>query len=316
MINKKTLILIALLATSVGINIYQYFYFPNKTDSDTPKNNKPIYKLIDPINQPIIDSNIDNQTIILHFNELKPQVESEIEKYNEKSHTGIFLQDIKTGAWLGINEREGFFPASLLKVPIMLAILKKVDRNEITLEDTIILEESDIDQNAGDLYEIGVGAELTVWDLIKAMILSSDNTAKNALKRQLTEAELNAVFTHVGIPNPYLPENDQTVTPRGYTRLLKSIYYASFLSPELSEKAMDIMTDTEMENLISARIPSEVQVAHKFSERPDGLGDCGIIYHPKNPYLICILTKEMEVPKAKALISSLSEIVYNYVSSQ
>lgn len=231
-INNKLLVVSTLLVLSIITNIALIIKI-NKSPAASiqPVSTNQNYRLVSPLKTPLIDDNeTQDPTIVLHFNDAKPLVEAEIAKAGAQENVGIFLQDINTGAWLGINEREGFLPASMLKVPIMIAILKQIDRNEIEFESIIEIEGADIDPYAGTLYQKGPGAKLTVWELIKEMILSSDNTAKNALKRQLTSAELNAVFTHVGIPNPYI-EAEQTVTPRGYTRVLKSLYYSSFLSP-------------------------------------------------------------------------------------
>lgn len=173
-----------------------------------------------------------------------------------------------------------------------------------------------MDENSGNLYKEGERTKISVWNLVKTMILTSDNTAKNALRRQLSDMEINSVFAHIGIPNPYIESNGSLVSPRGYSRIFKSLYLSTFLNPKESEKLLDVATDTAMENLISAGVPPEIQVAHKFGERPDGLSDCGIIYHPQNPYYLCIMIKEMEIPKAKELIADLSGIIYDFVSKE
>lgn len=301
---------------SLGLNLFLFTKSSSRQEKTTQTPQEQKYKLTNPLKKAVIDSNLEDNIAILHYAELKPKLEEEIKKYNSKDNIAIFLQDIYTGAWLGINEQEGFTPASLLKIPILMAVLKKIDRNEIKLTDLIILNTEDLDKNAGQLYQKGAGAKISVWDLCKAMILGSDNTAKNALKRQLSDEELNAVFAHVGIPNPYFVQNGQTVSPRGYTRLFKSLYFSTFLSPVLSEKALDLTTDTEMENLISAGVPPEIQVAHKFGERPDGISDCGIIYIPRNPYYLCFMSKDLEISKVKELISTLSKLTYEFISSK
>lgn len=311
----KKQIIYAVFIISLSLNFFLVFKLRQEKNNKAIARDEP-YKLINFNQKEFIDSNIQNENAILHFNNLKPQIEQEIDKFDARENIGIFLQDSQTGAWLGINEREGFNPASLLKVPIMLAVMKKVKLNEISLDDTLEITSEDIDKNSGELYEKGAGYQMSIWKFIEEMILSSDNTAKNVLKRQLTDAELNSVFTHIGIPNPYSQSSDSMVTPRGYTRLFKSLYFSSYLSQELSEKALEITTDTKMENLLSAGIPYEVQVAHKYGERPDGLSDCGIVYHPKNTYYICVMTRNMEIPKAKKLIINLSKITYDFFSEE
>src|SRR4030042_4888148 len=311
--NKK---IMSVLILSLVLNAYLVFRLHGNQNNDPSKENSPDHKLINPLQKEAIDSNIQADSAILHYSGLKEQLEKEIGGLENEKNIGLFLQDSQTGAWLGINEKEGFNPASLLKMPIMMAILKKVDRGEINLNDKIKLAEEDLDQNSGQLYQKGAGWEISVWDLLKEMILASDNTAKNALKRQLSETELNAVFAHVGIPNPYLDSNGQMVTPRGYSRMFKSLYFSTFLPDSLSEKALDLTTDTRMENLISAGFPAEIQTAHKYGERPDGVSDCGIIYNPKSAYFLCVMTKDIEISKVKELIVSSSRIIYDFVSSQ
>jgi len=310
---KKVFSLLFILSLSLNLALL-YFLVYQKTAANQPTAEKTSYRLTKPLQKNIIDSNISEQSTFLHYGDLKAQIEPEIKRSNATDNIGIFLQDNQTGAWLGINERKGFLPASLLKVPIAMAVLKKVDRDEIKLTDTIELTEEDLDKGAGTLYQKGSGAKLTVWEAIKIMILTSDNTAKNALKRQLEDAEINAIFTHVGVPNPYQSQTVEVVSPRGFSRIFKALYLATFLSPDLSEKLLDLATDTQVENLISAGVPSEIQVSHKYGERPDGLADCGIIYHPKSPYLLCIMTHNLELSKAKELIISTSKIIYRFVS--
>lgn len=315
---NKYCILYTLIVTSISLNVYLgYQTYVNKNFVVKPIATKEnLYRYTKPLQKPTIDSNVSENTNILHYMDLKPQMEAEINKFDTNSNTGLFLQDIQTGAWLGINEREGFIPASLLKVPIAMAIFKKVERDEIKLSDTIKLTKEDIDEKSGTLYQKGASSTLTIWEAIKIMILTSDNTAKNVLKRQLNDEELNATFTHVGIPNPYQPQNGQVVSPRGYSRIFKALYFSTFLTAENSEKLLDLATDTQMENLISAGVPSEIQVSHKYGERPDGISDCGIIYHPYNPYLLCIMTRNTEPPEANKLIVNLSKIIYTFVSSR
>lgn len=315
---SKKVLLAILLVLSVSLNIvFLYQTFSNRKCTEKSSSpNSPSYRFVNPLQKEMIDSNISQTSSVLHYVDLKPQVESEISTSNASQNIGIFLQDTQTGAWLGINEREGFTPASLLKVPIAMAILKKVDRDEMKLADTIELAEDDLDTAAGTLYQKGVGAKLTIWEALKIMILTSDNTAKNVLKRQLDDAELNAVFVHVGIPNPYQPQNGQTVSPRGYSRIFKALYFSTFLSPALSEKLLDLATDTQVESLISAGVPAEIQISHKYGERPDGIADCGVIYHPKNPYFLCIMTRDMELTKAKNLITTASKTIFDFVHSK
>lgn len=151
------------------------------------------------------------------------------------------------------------------------------------------------------------------------MITFSDNTAKSALSRQLNDEEIDGLFNHVGIA-PYSESvYNRLVSPRGYLRLFKSLYYSTYLSPEMSEFALELTTDTKVESLIPKGVPYEIQVAHKFgyynNRGQEGVHDCGIVYHPRNPYFLCIMTKDLGMQKSIELIPELSKEIFDYVDS-
>jgi len=274
-------------------------------------------RFVKPLDSQLIDSNTETTKYILQYQGLKEVIQSEIGIYNTGT-VGVFVQDTKTGAWSGMNERNGFYPASLLKIPIMMATLKKVELGETKLTDTITLVQDDLDNGWGELYKSGAGAKFTVQQLLEEMIKTSDNTAKNALKRQLTMTEIDEVFVHVGIPDPYKVVNSQTVSPRDYTRLFKALYYSTFLSPHYSEIALNLAVDGSEEDLISKKLPPEIQVSHKFGIYEDEgiLHDCGVVYHPKNPYFICVMTSGIDITLSKELISRISKDTYDYVNKE
>ncbi len=305
-------VIFILLILSLAGNVFLF----NKIKNNQPPSQEKFALLSTSANIPI-DSNMQSSGVILHFVPLKGKIEEKLKSLSAEQKFGIYLQDIHSGAWFGINEKEGFMPASLLKIPIAMAVLKKIENKEIKEDQKIEIIQEDVDALAGAADRLKVGGEETVWNLMKLMIKDSDNTAKNVLKRQLRPEEINEVFTHVGIENPYLKEDEnQLVTSRQFSRLFKALYFSTFLTPEFSEKLLDLTTETRVESLIAAGVPWEIQVAHKYGERFDLLHDCGIIYHPVNPYFLCIMTSKIELPEAQSLMKEISAEVYKFVSNQ
>jgi beta-lactamase class A len=306
-------ILFILFILSFAGNIF-LFYKVNNLKQFTSTGNQ--YNLIKKINNTNIDSNIQSDKIILHFRPLRLNLESKIStlQLDESQKIGFYLQDILTGTWLGINEKEGFIPASLLKVPIAMSIFKKVENKELDLEKKIKIIEEDIDPLAGVDERYKVGEEKSIYELVKLMLILSDNTAKNVLKRQLLPEEINSVFTHIGIENPYIQiDEKQLVTPRQFSRIFKALYYSTYLSPEYSEMILTFLTETRVEKLISAGVPWEIQVAHKHGERFDLVHDCGIVYHPINPYFLCIMTSNIDLFLAQDIVKDFSNEVYKFI---
>ena len=68
---------------------------------------------------------------------------------------------------------------------------------------------------------------------------------------------------------------------------------------------------------IAAPIPTAVTVANKFgtAQKDDvvDLHDCGIIYYPRHPYIMCIMTRGESLAQQEALIAEISRILYTEV---
>ncbi|MDO8642441.1 MAG: serine hydrolase [Candidatus Woesearchaeota archaeon] len=312
---KKRVIMIGIILLLILITTNLFLLLKQMQTNNIPTPDRAPYRYINHLTATPVDSGNQPLRLRLHYYGLKEKLTSDIEPKNNISQVGIFVQDLRTGAWMGINERDAFIPASLLKMPIMIGFLKKVDREQIRLNDTISLISADVDKNSGELYKKPVGTEFTSIEFLKEMILASDNTAKNAVLRQLSDADLNSVFAHVGMPQIENRNTTVYVTPRGYSRFFKALYFSSYLSPKSSELALDVTTDTQREDLLSAGIPVEVQVAHKFGVSDYGLHDCGVVYYPNNPYIICVMTRDIPFREAKNLITLVSKDVFEYVDA-
>lgn len=294
----------------LAINIFQLYYHQNQKKFISDK-----YRYLQIGNAGFApDSEIDqNQKLIVHFIPLKELLEKKLGALITDKKIGLYIQDGNTGAWLGINEREGYLPASLLKVPIAMAVLKKVERGMLDLDDQITILAEDLDESSGTKGALPIGAQAPIRRLIELDLRDSNNTAKNVLKRQLDEMELEEIFTHVGIPNPYSDINSPTVTPRGYGRIMKALFISTFLTKDGSQMILDSLVDARREDLIAGGVPWEVPVAHKYGEREDMLHDCAIVYQPGNPYLVCIMTKQILLPEARELMKQISASTYDYI---
>ncbi len=71
-----------------------------------------------------------------------------------------------------------------------------------------------------------------------------------------------------------------------------------------------------------AGLPNNVAVSHKYGEyvttgdntiNAVELHDCGIIYQPNNPYLLCIMTQGKDQSDLASIIASVSKVVYEEV---
>ncbi len=240
------------------------------------------------------------------------------------SNIAIYFRDLDAARWTGVNVTGQFSPASLLKVPLMIAYLKLAESQPSILNEQLTYDGSTDDnalENIKPLKAIKAGKSYTVDELIKYMIGYSDNNASTLLFNNLYGIDPNAfkqVFTDLGVPFP--TSQSDYLGPRVYSLFFRVLYNATYLSPELSQKALTLLAYADFPQGLAAGIPENIIAAQKFGEHTfqDGtaeLHDCGIVYHPKHPYFLCVMTKGTDLTKLTNVIHDISSIVYQSVDS-
>jgi beta-lactamase class A len=263
----------------------------------------------------------EQKTLTVSLRDLRAPINATIHN-NTEGEYGVYIEDLTTGAWLGINEREKFIPASLLKTPIMVAILKKAESGTLSLDQKVPLQPQDLNYEYGTLARKGVGYELTVQELLTIMIRDSDNTALFALSNNfLTSNDIIQAHLAMGLPYPTMNE---TISPKEYSTILRSLYYSSYLRRPFSQLGLSLLLETNDTTQLPKELPKDVKIAHKIgvyaSPNEKGINegffhDCGIVYMPGKPYLICVMSKNATQPEANRVISEVSRITYEYMSA-
>jgi beta-lactamase class A len=283
------------------------------------------YKFI----KPLLSSGYGNEEEALKWfpaeRKLKSLVQDIIsEKPDVK--TGVFFLNLNNSGWFSINASDTFIPASLLKLPMLISYYKLHETERDLFDHKIIYEGEDFNTNMRiGKGTIKSGETYTVKELIDEMIINSDNNALQLLYKY-RQSSLRSIFDDMKIP---LPNTDSEiaekdfVTTRDIGRFLLVLYNASYLSPENSEEALGTLSKAVFKDGIVAGVPNNIVVSHKFGEREIMQGDrslkielhdCGIVYHPQNPYIICIMTKGGDINSEKLQIQKISKAVYNGVS--
>ncbi|HVZ76267.1 MAG TPA: serine hydrolase [Candidatus Paceibacterota bacterium] len=251
---------------------------------------------------------------------------------NEKSSgdtadIAIFFRDLKDGPVFGINELEDFTPASLLKLPLAFAYLNVADEYPDYLQKELFYTgtSSVIDQNFPPPVSVKAGQPYTLEELLQYMISYSDNGAYQMLNDYLAgdpsrKVLLDQTFQELGIIDP-ASEDANTVSVRSYASLFRLLYSAAYISPDHSQLLLQWLSDSSFTQGLVAGVPEGVTVAHKFGERslPDGtkqLHDCGIVYFPENPYILCVMTKGSDWTKLEGVLRTVSQMVYAEVLSR
>lgn len=259
--------------------------------------------------------------ILIRFVELRTQLQAYVR--SSPHRLGVYFEYLPSGVSIGVNEKENFILASLLKVPLAMAAHQQMEAKKLSREQLLTIVREDLDDNFGTLWKRGVGGQASVEEAIRLMLTESDNTAKNTLFRALPDGAVEDVFNALDIPRER-PETQVVVTPKNYSSVLRSLYLSSYVPQETSNEILRLLTQTIFRDRIVEGVPADIPVAHKIGvfeprdpkqfSREAVYTDCGIVYAPKRPYILCVMA---QAPKADAQRSmrEISAKVFAYVSS-
>ena len=246
---------------------------------------------------------------------------------DDASVIAIYYRDLNTGRWFGINQDETFVPASLFKVPLLIAYLKDADKKQSILSE-VITNDLTTDENKNEtikpLKSIVEGNTYTVEQLLSYMIEYSDNNATVLLFKHINQSTLKQVFSDLDIQLPKAGINTDFISVHNYSFLFRVLYNGTYLSHQMSERGLELLSKIDFADGLRKSIPTSVTVADKFGEyyliqngtvHEHQLHDCGIIYHPKNPYILCVMTKGTSLDSLKQVIQSISKTTYSNVDS-
>jgi hypothetical protein len=235
------------------------------------------------------------------------------------TQTSLYFEYLNTGANVSINSDVRILPASLIKVPLAMAVMKKIEKGDWELYNQLILTKEDRDNEWGDVYEYPIGTPITIQDLIEEMLLHSDNTAYRILYRNLSMDEVRWVFSALGLDDFF--DQEGKITAKEYTRLLRSLYTANYLNPEHSQILLDILTRTDYDDYLGQWIPDNAYFAHKIweNESKTVILDAGLVYIGSRVYLISMATdyeKEwLTREQVLTIFGRVSQLIYNYIST-
>lgn len=239
----------------------------------------------------------------------------ELNEIGKDQNVSVYFEYLSTGANISVNKDNQYFPASLIKLPLAMAVVKKIEKGEWKWQNELVLMSQDKDSKFGNLYKEPIGTKITIEELVRLALQESDNTAYLMLLRNLEPAEFDDVKNHLGLQEFF--SADGNITAKNYSVLLRSLFNATYLNDNDSEKLLNILTETSFNDYIASGIPNNTKFAHKIgiSEEENVLLDAGIVYLPNRPYILIVMTKSYGKEDASQKMKDISQKVYDYVSN-
>ncbi len=154
---------------------------------------------------------------------------------------GVYIEDLSTNTILvDINSSTQFPSASVVKVFVTGYIQHLLDKGELNLSDKIEHKPEHTMQGSGFLKYLEPGREYSVLELLKLMLIESDNTASKMLINTVGASNINTYlkgFEFLSVSGPKV-ENDQFVgwgitTPLEVAKFLQLLLQKECITKEI-----------------------------------------------------------------------------------
>jgi beta-lactamase class A len=276
---------------------------------------------------PLLGFEIQNAKEFSEFKPLADALRTEVKRIkglkNGVDQISIYFRELNNGRWVGVNEDIQYYPASLMKVPLLFAYLKVAEEYPETIADSFVYTKS-LDQLVIDPQQfqpnetLQVGRVYTVKQALEKMVIYSDNRSATVLSNRLNKDEFYEILTDLNLPAGHDGEL-YTISAKDYSYFFRVLYNSTYLNREMSEYALELLSKATFKEGMTASIPDSITVAHKFGNytndatRQEEIHDCGIVYFKPDPYFLCVMTRGADGYKEMDTIKSISKIVYEDV---
>ena len=112
-----------------------------------------------------------------------------------ESDIGVYVSELDGGTAVGYRADKPWYIASMVKVPVAIAVLRGIEAGTFTLDTTLRLRASDYVDGGGSTNSHPLATALPIRYLMEQMIIHSDNTASDMLIDLVGVAKVNAVVT-------------------------------------------------------------------------------------------------------------------------
>jgi beta-lactamase class A len=220
---------------------------------------------------------------------------------------GYSITNLETNEHLERRGDEPFSTASLIKVPILVALFDLAEQQQLSLDDPLVLTAIDKVGGAGQLQYLRTPLTLRLWDAAWLMTTLSDNTATNLVLDRIKIRRVWQKMEALGLPRTKVHSGSMTriasvapdssakyglgvTTPNEMAQLFTLLAQGKAVSPRADSVMLDILAHNEDDSKLK-RFNYGVRAAHKTGDVDQSRTDCGVLYLPAR-VVACVLTKD------------------------
>lgn len=235
------------------------------------------------------------------------KLQRELESAMQGFHgvAGLYVKNLRTGKVAAINADTLFPTASMVKIPILVGIMDKLERGEFQYHQQLEYKDSLLYAGEDILGAFKSGEKINLSKVIMLMLTTSDNTASLWLQSLAgTGARINEILDSVGLKytrvNSRTPGREENrkqfgwgqTTPREMATLMEKIYTGKVISDSAGQKMIRLLGRNYFDEVAISQVPPDVFVASKHGCVNASRSETLLVMAPHGPYIFSIITKD------------------------
>lgn len=250
---------------------------------------------------------------------------------------GVAVTLIEEGEVVALKGTQRFPMQSVYKLPIGMAVLRRVDEGTLKLDQKIVVKPSEfvgMGQHSPIRDKNPRGVELTLGELLRYAVSESDGTASDVLLRTAGGgAAVTEYLKDLGVDGIRVLNTEKEIgrsvdvqyrnwaTPESALALLRIVSESKSFSPGSQELLLKLMTETPTGmNRIKGMLPPGTLVAHKTgsSETIGGItratNDIGLVTLPDGKHLgvaVFVSDTKLDTAAREAVIAKIARAAWD-----
>jgi beta-lactamase class A len=217
---------------------------------------------------------------------------------------GVYVHDLKKNRIVAINADTVFTTASMVKVPILTGIMRRIEDGELQYHQVLTYKDSLLYAGVDILGSFKNNEKIELSKAMMLMLTMSDNTASLWLQSLAgTGTRINQLMDSLGLRdtrvNSRTPGREANrmqygwgqTTPREMALLIEKIVKKEVISASASEKMLRMLGRNYWDEEAISQIPTDVFIASKSGAVDANRNEVLFVNGKKTPYIFCICTK-------------------------
>lgn len=260
---------------------------------------------------------------------LQKRVEELLQGFN--GDVGVYVKNLKNGKTVAVNADTVFPTASMVKIPILVGIMDKINRGELVYHQPLQYKDSLLYAGVDILGSFKNDEKIELSKVMMLSLTTSDNTASLWLQSLAGGGlRINSLLDSFGFVatrvNSRTPGREAIrnvygwgqTSPREMATLMEKIVNGEIISKERSAQMLRLLGRNYWDEEAISQIPSDVFVASKNGAVNESRSEVLFVNGHGARYIFCICTKANKDQswesnnEAWVLTRKLSKLLWEY----